>query len=330
MSTISYFQRYSQKENAATNNTLLLLRHIYRERPTKFEALIEALTEDDNSIRIGPHFRQQVKVKNSIPDGGISQTSFEIMIEAKRGSKLDLAQISEHARGLSEKIAQEKILFTLTRSRPGLTQLDKLKKIQREFGISISSITYEDILHAARSITADHETDLNDILLDYEDYLSSSGLLQEKDFMYVIPAGTSWNENLEFGLYFEPQGRWSKRAAKYIGLYRDKSVRYLCPISKIVEGQFIDGEFSAHSAQFSSEDKIRIEDAIKACSYYADLKLSPFRFYLFDEIHETDFKKISKGGVYGNRKIYLEAVISNAKKLNDSAIAEQLRSKTFE
>ena len=40
MSSVHYFQRYSQPENVVTNNTLLLLSQLYNYSPKKFSEMI--------------------------------------------------------------------------------------------------------------------------------------------------------------------------------------------------------------------------------------------------------------------------------------------------
>ncbi len=46
MSSVHYFQRYSQLENFVTNNTLLLLSRLYNEPPFKFKMLLNEIAYD--------------------------------------------------------------------------------------------------------------------------------------------------------------------------------------------------------------------------------------------------------------------------------------------
>lgn len=43
MSKIHYFQRYSQKENVVTNNTMLLFSRLYSNYPFRFECVVGSL-----------------------------------------------------------------------------------------------------------------------------------------------------------------------------------------------------------------------------------------------------------------------------------------------
>lgn len=57
MSAINYFQTYSQRENHVTNNTMLMLRHVYHASPRLLEKVLQALLDEDE-VEIGPRFEQ--------------------------------------------------------------------------------------------------------------------------------------------------------------------------------------------------------------------------------------------------------------------------------
>ena len=65
MSRVSYFQRFSQRENHATNNTLLVFRYFYQASPFKLKGVLDNLLDSDLSI--GLVFEQQVKLGSSVP-----------------------------------------------------------------------------------------------------------------------------------------------------------------------------------------------------------------------------------------------------------------------
>ena len=94
---IHYFQRYHEKENVATANTMLLLSRVYAYSPNKFFRLLKSELLDPDCIldSFEPEmtFELQAKSEASIPDAVISQNSFKIVVETKRGcfkSCLDL------------------------------------------------------------------------------------------------------------------------------------------------------------------------------------------------------------------------------------------------
>ena len=55
MSRVSHFQRFSQPENHATNDTLLLLRYFYQSSPFKIQSVLTSST--GNRSRNRPRFR---------------------------------------------------------------------------------------------------------------------------------------------------------------------------------------------------------------------------------------------------------------------------------
>lgn len=81
---IHYFQRYHQKENVATANTMLLLSRLYQYSPDKFYEMLGSLMELDE-FEPSPVFAIQEKDELSVPDATISQEGFKIVVETKLG-----------------------------------------------------------------------------------------------------------------------------------------------------------------------------------------------------------------------------------------------------
>src|ERR1035438_7346761 len=96
MSRVSHFQRFTQQENHATNNTLLLLRYFYQSSPSKMQNVMNSLLGTELSI--GLTFEQQVRIKGGtgVPDALIKQEPLRIYVETKRGGDLELDQIKRH------------------------------------------------------------------------------------------------------------------------------------------------------------------------------------------------------------------------------------------
>ncbi|WP_323957951.1 hypothetical protein [Aeromonas caviae] len=95
MGQIHYFQRYSSRENAVTNNTLLLFSKIYEHSPLQLANLLSEITGEN--IEIGIDINQQQRMGDSIPDGSIGQRSFKILIETKVDASIDVGQLERHA-----------------------------------------------------------------------------------------------------------------------------------------------------------------------------------------------------------------------------------------
>lgn len=122
MATIHYFQRYAQRENVVTNNTLLLLSRLHHQSTSTFEQLLGLLL-DDVEIAVGPSFRQQEgggSGKGSIPDGAIYQPSFRILVETKRTAASDADQLERHLDRFGHEDTQILLHLTIDRTTPEL------------------------------------------------------------------------------------------------------------------------------------------------------------------------------------------------------------------
>jgi len=333
MAEISYFQRYSKKENTATNNTLLLLKLFYQTDQSKFTKAINILC-DEELLNVGVNFRQQTRQGNSIPDGRIYQSAFEVLIETKKGHTLDTKQIKRHLYGHTGTISQgtTRVLFGLTTTILSEDDQVEYMRMAHKRNTIFKAITFYDILSALRQTLDFYDTQLIAVLDDYEAYLQHDKLLPEGDILYVIPCGISMRENLTHKIYFEPSSRWSKRRGKYIGLYTNKEVQYIGQPKSIINGILIDGEFDITSKEKTSKyDNCidTIQAVIKACSYFPNFATEEHRYYIFDDFHKTSFKKSSFGGIWGARKFYVNEI--TGKKHSDAkSLSTALNGKTFE
>lgn len=304
MSKVSYFQRFSQKENHATNNTLLVMRHFYQASPQKIEAVLSELADDDLSV--GLVFEQQIKLSSSVPDALISQPPMDIFFETKRGGELDQKQIEQHIKSISTSIAHpsRKVLFGLTKTAISNDVREHLEREAKANKIVFIAITFAEIVRALRSVCEPHEISLRDILSDFEEYLSEEGLLQIGDVMSVVPCRISLNENVKHQLYFEPSSRPSKAQSTFMGLYSLKVVKYLSQIGTVINGVLRHGEFEitkVEKGEVTDEHLTRIQSAIANCTYFDDFATDEHRYYLFDEVHQTQITKTTKGGIWGAR-----------------------------
>lgn len=92
---IHYFQRYHQKENVATANTMLLLSRIYTYSADKFFRFLKSeyfMDSFDPEIV----FTLQEKSVESIPDATITQEGFKIVVETKMYDWFYSNQLTKH------------------------------------------------------------------------------------------------------------------------------------------------------------------------------------------------------------------------------------------
>ena len=55
MAELSYFQKYTQRENHITNNTLLMMRHLYQHGVARFEQFLTNLIGEDAACKWVKH-----------------------------------------------------------------------------------------------------------------------------------------------------------------------------------------------------------------------------------------------------------------------------------
>ena len=339
MSEISYFRHYKKLENHTTNSTLVILRHFYRESTRKLEDILSSL---DVPLDIGPVFRQQIKESHSTPDASILQKSFKISFEVKSsGQGLRDNQIENHIKSIKGDPAPYKILFALTQEKTPSDQADRYSDLAKKEGVIFKAITFEELLEALRQSCASHETELEDILNDYERYIDSVNLLPPGEFMHAVPVGDSIKENIKFRLYYDPvyAHRIKLRpSSKFIGLYTKKCIRYVGRLNAVVAGDLNKkGEFEVRNVEFpapdykpTAEELQRITDAISTC-YYHPIQ-TEHRFHLFSEFEETEFHKESKHGMLGARLFNLPNLFKEddkKKEYTTAEVAEKLRGYSF-
>jgi hypothetical protein len=332
---VSYFQRFSQRENHATNNTLLILRRFYDESPFKLERVLSALIEAE--LGIGLQFEQQVSGSSSVPDALISQPAFNLFVETKRGATLDEDQIERHLDTIKELSGEKRgnHLLGLTQEAIPEEQDARLKVLSAQNGVIFSSTTFSQLLDELRSECELYERDLVAIVDDFEDYLSGEDLLETRNQkLPIIPCGTSFEENKRFGVYYEPAKRRTKSPYRFIGIYKNKSVLLLGEIGTVVVTEWSDNTLSLKTefGEITDEKEALIRRVVDETDYY-DLKEEQTRFYLFATLAETDIRKTSSGGIFGMRYLDLSKM-DLAVPLNNettvSELAEALRGKKFE
>jgi hypothetical protein len=275
MSRVSYFQRFSQAENHATNNTLFVLRHFYQSSPFKIQRALTELVEKDLSI--GLSFQQQVRGEQSVPDALITQEPLHIYVETKRGGQLDADQVQRHIRTIAKnKTRGGDILIGLTKEQISEAERKALAAKAAAEGIVFAAVTFSQVADALRRECAAHESELLAIIEDYETYLADERLMEEREkWLVIFPCGTSIAENARFGLYYEPPSRPCKRYS-FIGVYNRKVVAYVGKVEAIAVATFkvSDVDFVQEDGKLTDEHRERIRAAVVATRYY-DLKAEP-------------------------------------------------------
>jgi hypothetical protein len=193
MTTISYFQRFSQRENHATNNTLLVLRHLYQTSPAKLGAVLHTML-GDTQIAIGVQFDQQVRGVRSVPDAHIYRRPWRIFVETKLGSDLGDDQITRHIESIAAGDEPGiSVLLGLTAGTPDPVRAKRIAQMARAQNITFQWITFASLADALTSQCADYETALSAIVQDYVEYLRGENLLDSRDdWLLVVLIHPQW------------------------------------------------------------------------------------------------------------------------------------------
>lgn len=123
---IHYFQRYHEKENVATANTMLLLSRLYQYSSDKFFRFLKSEFFSD-SFEPEIAFNLQEKSVDSIPDATITQESFKIVVETKMSDWFYSDQLMRHLNSFSGE--KYKVMITLA---PELMAEDKKETFEKQ------------------------------------------------------------------------------------------------------------------------------------------------------------------------------------------------------
>lgn len=335
MSKIHYFQRYSQKENVATNNTLLLFSRLYNHSLYKFNNFLNELLElGEENINVGLEFSQQEKEKSSIPDGIFYQESFKIAIETKMSKHFDESQLINHLNTF-EKTEGKKVLIGLSPVFMDENLKRKIIKISQETNnVIFKNLTFKQIISAFREILEDYEFELHNIIDDYEEYCNQSGLIKETEFkMRIVPCGDSFELNKKYNLYFCHKDR-SYSDHRYIGIYKEKSVKAVGKVETIVVADIVDNKLviKENTVNITEGQKEAVIKIITESKELYGWEISKeHRFFIVEQFYSMEFKKISKGGIQGARFKNLKDILDLKGELPETEkIAELLNKKVWE
>jgi len=329
MAKIHYFQRYSSIENTVTNNTLQLIARIYEYSNHQASKLLSDLT--DTPIEIGIEINQQERKAGSIPDGQIVQSSFRILIESKVDSGVSDDQLLRHARNFKNET--QKILLLVTKRK--ISEKDESQisnKIKSEIpGVIFKNVTYEFICTALQGLFKEFEDEMKYLVDDYIEYCNDTGLFDQSPyFMRIVPCGDTVKINTEFAMYYQPTDRGYTNHS-YIGIYYWKTVRAIFKIDSVFDvvwdGIILKKTLVKGRETNEYDDKLikLIGKAKECCGHIVN---EGHRFFCGKEAIDTDYKKISSGGIMGARLINLKSIIGDFK--DEKEIAEKLKTHTWE
>lgn len=334
---IHYFQRYHEKENVATANTMLLLSHLYSYSSDKFFRFLKSEYFSD-SFNPEIIFTLQEKSVDSIPDATITQESFKIVVETKMSDWFYEDQLLRHLNSFSDE--KYKVMITLA---PELMEEGKKTAFEQKLKeynekqihpvIHINT-TFEDMANAISDILDDRDYEMQDVLSDYLNYCYTDGLIPVSDswkYLRMQLAGTTLDFNVSAGVYYDNAER-GFRAHDFLGLYKNKSVRAVGKvIARITAVETEDGV--KYNIEFGDLTDERKETIVKAMadgdSHGYDLRSIEHRYFFVDKFYETDFKKITPRAPMGTRIFDLTQVLGTEVIPDTEELALRLSEETW-
>lgn len=332
---IHYFQRYHEKENVATANTMLLLSRLYSYSSEKFFRLLKSEFFSD-SFEPEIVFNLQEKSVESIPDATITQESFKIVVETKMSDWFYSSQLLKHLKAFSDE--KYKVMITLA---PVLMGQEKKKEFEEQlkdynskqtYPVMHINTTFEDLANAIQEVIDDRDYEMQEVLDDYLNYCYKDKLIIVSDSwkrMRVQLAGTTFVFNINESLYYDNIDRGFS-AHDYLGLYKEKSVRAIGKIIAIITAVTTATglEYKAELGDITDERKQQIKRAIDDGKNYGYV-LEATRYFFVDKFYETDFKKITPRAPRGSRVFDLTQILETEQLPETQEIAGLLTSKTW-
>lgn len=334
---IHYFQRYHEKENVATANTMLLLSRLYSYSSDKFFRFLKSEFFSD-SFEPEIVFNLQEKSVDSIPDATITQEGFKIVVETKMSDWFYSDQLIRHLNSFGD--VKYKVLITLApepmsqgKKTDFENKLMEYNRTQTHPVIHINT-TFELLANAVQDVIDDRDYEMQDVLDDYLNYCYNDGLIPLSDswkYMRMQLAGTTFDFNIGNDIYYDNADR-GFRPHDYLGLYKNKSVRAIGKIyARITAVETDNGmEYQAEFGELTEERKEKIMLAIQdGDSHGYDLRTIKHRYFFVEKFIETDFKKVTPRPPMGTRIFDLTQVLGINDIPDTNKVAELLKHKNW-
>lgn len=299
---------------------------LYEESPKRFEELLATLLKTDSDLIVGPKFSQQMKRQHSIPDLEIIQKSFSIFFETKLENWFYEEQIERHIKSFNP-TASNKILFLLSNFDQGNSEEQFRKQIQtaKDNQIVLQPLSFEDLIGSLEQVC--NSEYLKNILEEFKVYLDQNGLLPKWKYLLDVVNCKGTMHEIAENVYMCPDtgGAYSHRRAKFFGPYANKSVNRIFHIKAIV---VIDTNLSGSKVKWKDSDEsdqLLIDQALAKLNLWdwriEENRSTPLQVFLLDDDAQTDFRKITSGGMQQSKKYFWDIAIDCN---NSTELAEKL------
>ena len=177
-----------------------------------------------------------------------------------------------------------------------------------------------------------YDTELKKLANEFEDYCVRMQLInQGKHVLRAMACGQSFRLNEKHQFYFDVADRGFSNF-KYLGIYKQKTVRFIGIVENNIEADYIDGELDIKSSSSPVTDAQRerlirsIEDTVE--EGWENVAMG-HRFFLLTDFASTNFRKTSKGGIFRVRYFDLSNLLDDSALVSTSSVATSLSGMTW-
>jgi hypothetical protein len=306
-----------------------VLKLLYEENPRFLGEVLEALLGENISDHVGVQFRQQEKRLSSVPDGLIIQKPITIYVETKNFDWFYDEQLENHLQALEKDTVGLKVLIALGQFESGdgsrFSRIQNLCKECRCGDILFAAITFEDFISALQQPHLPKS--LVDTIAELSAYLDEEGLLPSWNrWLDVVNCAGLPEDILEDNVYMCPAagGAYMHGRCAFFGMYRNKLVEKIAEIRAVVDVE-TESSVSIKWKNVETDNAALSKEAVAVVMKNRPDEL-PVRVFLLGQLHDTEFRKDSPGGMMGSKQ-YFDISFLEAKDAKE--LAELLNGKTW-
>lgn len=334
---VHMFQRFSQKENVVTNNTLLFLSRLYNYSPGRFQGFLREVLQDDQ-LNVGIAFHQQVREgMGSVPDGRLGQDSLKVLVETKLSQNYSKEQLLNHMMAFSREGRQYLMLLGPTAPKHKLLiDLQKdIAALNKKNGthVVVSPITFEQLIECYDSVLLAQDFEMKDLVEEFKAFCAESKLLPVGSYtMRAVVCSKTLQENQERRVYYDSISR-TFREHDFIGLYADKRIRAIGKISNIIHAEMEGRELKVREKlRTPTEAQLKtIREIIPVAEKNNGYQIATgHNFFLVDQFFETDYLKATKNPIQGPKYFDLREVLGRKELPGVEEIATLMKDKRWE
>lgn len=147
--------------------------------------------------------------------------------------------------------------------------------------------------------------------------------------LFAVTTGISYDYILQTKIYCCKSYR-CKQICDYLGLYKDKSIVKIAEIKKIIEAEVVNGKLTTvliKGKDITDEEIEAIREYISKGFdlFNCDIGSQKHKYFIVEKFYDTDFRKISNGGLMEHKYFDLYDKLGVEKMPNIEIIADKLQ-----